>query len=251
MKLIVFDVSGYVAHFRKYFSTTSSLSYAFPPRTSIVGMIAAILGYERDTYYEQFSSEICNIALSIRTPVRKLIQKLNYLMTDKPLTDEKLRGMSSSPAQIPVELVVCDDVNFSQLRYRIFFNHMDNQLMERLKQLLVHRRFTYPISLGTANNLALVEYLDQCEGVPAEVKNEVPISTVIPTSLVEEIIPKEGVTIYFEENVPVDFSNGRYLKKKETYIYEAHGKPITVRLKDDVPVYRCSVMGEETIGVFM
>ncbi|MDW8022877.1 MAG: CRISPR-associated protein Cas5, partial [Nitrososphaerota archaeon] len=46
MKLVVFDAKCFFAHFRKHFSTTSSLSYSFPPRTTIAGMMAAILGYD-------------------------------------------------------------------------------------------------------------------------------------------------------------------------------------------------------------
>ncbi|MCX8153608.1 MAG: CRISPR-associated protein Cas5, partial [Candidatus Bathyarchaeota archaeon] len=62
IKLVVFDAKCFFAHFRKHFSTTSSLSYSFPPRTTIAGMMAAILGYDRGAYYTTFSSEKCRIA---------------------------------------------------------------------------------------------------------------------------------------------------------------------------------------------
>ena len=251
MKLIIFDIYGYIAHFRKYFSTTSSLSYAFPPRTSIIGMVAAIIGYERDEYYETFSSDNCRVALSLGTPVRKIVQKVNYLMTDKPLTVKKLRGMTPTPAQISTELVVADGPSFTQLKYRVFFNHVDSRLMELLESLLSRRRCIYPTALGTANSLAAVEYLCSCEADILYVKNMVALSTVIPISVVEEIRPQEGILIYYEENVPADFTRERLLKRKETYIYEGNGRPITVKLKDGTDVFKCRVMDDEVTGVFM
>ena len=51
MDLLVFDISGKFAHFRKYYTNSSSLTYLVPPRTSIYGLIAGILGLERDSYY--------------------------------------------------------------------------------------------------------------------------------------------------------------------------------------------------------
>lgn len=42
----VFEVSGRMAMFRKPYTTTSSVSYPFPPPTALAGMIAAILGYD-------------------------------------------------------------------------------------------------------------------------------------------------------------------------------------------------------------
>jgi len=46
MKVLVFDVSSDYAHFRQPYSTTSSLTYAIPPRTAIFGLIGAILGID-------------------------------------------------------------------------------------------------------------------------------------------------------------------------------------------------------------
>ncbi|MGB4656082.1 MAG: CRISPR-associated protein Cas5, partial [Bacillota bacterium] len=43
-EVTVFEASGPIAMFRKPYTTTSSVSFAFPPPTAIAGMIAAIIG---------------------------------------------------------------------------------------------------------------------------------------------------------------------------------------------------------------
>ncbi|MEM2112230.1 MAG: CRISPR-associated protein Cas5, partial [Candidatus Bathyarchaeia archaeon] len=122
INLIVFDAKCFFAHFRKHFSTTSSLSYSFPPRTTVAGMVAAMLGYDRDSYYSIFSTDKCRIALQVKTPIRHITSTLNYLMTDKPLTLKKLRGIGES-MQVHLDMLVSGERELSQLSFRIFFNH--------------------------------------------------------------------------------------------------------------------------------
>lgn len=248
MRLIVFDVTGYFAHFRKYFSTTSSLSYVFPPRTSIVGMIAGILGYDRDSYYDLFSSDKCKIALRIINPGRRITHLLNYLMTDKPLTIKKLRGMTH-PAQIHVEILVPIEDFASRLCFRIFFAHKDELLQEEVEKCIIHNKFCYPPSLGTVNFIADLNYIDTVDAEIFKPVYEVDIHTVVPKSVVKQIYPVEGRKIYFEELVPADFTDKRTLHRKETYIYEGTGK--TLRALVNCEVFKCRLGGGELIGVFM
>ena len=44
---VAFRVSSPLAMFRKWWTTTSSVSYPFPPPTAVAGLIGAILGFER------------------------------------------------------------------------------------------------------------------------------------------------------------------------------------------------------------
>lgn len=63
-EVIIFDIMGRNAHFRKFYTNSSSLSYLVPPRTVIAGLIAGLLGLpserftndEKETYYEKFKS---------------------------------------------------------------------------------------------------------------------------------------------------------------------------------------------------
>jgi len=46
MKAVVFDVWSDYAHFRKPYTTTSSLTFTLPPPTAIAGLVGAIMGVE-------------------------------------------------------------------------------------------------------------------------------------------------------------------------------------------------------------
>jgi CRISPR-associated protein Cas5h len=46
-------------------------------------MIASMLGKERDSYYESFSTNYCKVGLQIKKPVRRVVQTVNYLNTDR------------------------------------------------------------------------------------------------------------------------------------------------------------------------
>ncbi|MCS7113798.1 MAG: type I-B CRISPR-associated protein Cas5b [Nitrososphaerota archaeon] len=248
IKLIVFDVKCFFAHFRKHFSTTSSLSYSFPPRTTIAGMMAAILGYDRNAYYPVFSSEKCRVALQVKTPVRRITNTVNYLMTDKPVTLSKLRGIGGQ-AQVHMEMLVSDSREMRQLSYRIFFNHEDDDLLKKVLERIKCRRFVYPPSLGTANNIAELEYVDFVNAEVYRPNVEVEAFTVIPVSVIKRILPQYDRRILVEELVPAEFAEDRELRREENYVYEWEGKPLKVVV--DGEVFSCVLNGEKVAGVFM
>ena len=249
--MIVFDLSGYFAHFRKHFSTTSSLSYTFPPRTTLCGIVAGILGYNRDEYYEVFSSENCRIGLQVMKPVRRLLQVVNYLMTDGESISFFKRTFRwlDKPAQIRLELITADERIPSEVHYRIFFHHEDADLMRSLEDRMLSRKFYYPPSLGTANNLATIRYIDNVEAEFFHPSGDIYIATVIPLSVVKSIEPEKGLRIHREELVPADFFKDRTLRRIESYIYEEAGKPIKVRI--DGVAFKSEVDGVEVVGTFM
>lgn len=80
-KIIKFSLTGKFAHFKKFYTNSSSLSYLIPPRTTIIGLIASILKIKRDEYYEILNEK--NLKVSVCIPenleIRKQMQSLNYL----------------------------------------------------------------------------------------------------------------------------------------------------------------------------
>ena len=69
-KLLVFEIEGVFAHFRKGYTTTSPLTYDFPPRTVLIGMLGAMLGFDEDTYVENFPLEKCRVGIRILNDTR-------------------------------------------------------------------------------------------------------------------------------------------------------------------------------------
>ena len=47
-KIIIFDIWGDYAHFKKPYTTTSPLTYSIPSRTALTGIIGAIMGIRKD-----------------------------------------------------------------------------------------------------------------------------------------------------------------------------------------------------------
>lgn len=229
-KIIIFDLIGAMAHFRKFYTNSSSLSYTFPPRTTILGMIAGILGMERDTYYERFSVKNCRIALAIRNPVRKLVQTINYIRT-KDINEVTGYG---GHTQIPVEFLV--PANNNMLRYRIYFYCNDENLFMELLERLKKENFEYPIYLGITECLGKIIFCDEGKGEKLDKNDEQPfeISGVIPVHKIEafpELI--EGDKYIKEDRVPLEFNSERRLTKVSGYIFEQNCKSVKAIIKSE------------------
>lgn len=211
-------------------------------------MIAGILGHDRDSYYDLFSSDKCKIALKVVGLARRIVHTINYLMTDKPLTIEKLRGIGSS-AQIHAEILVPSEDFASRICYKVFFAHEDESLQDEVANRIIHKRFCYPPSLGTANFVADLNYIGTVDAEIFKPDREIDIHTIVPKSVVKQIYPVEDRRIYIEELVPADFTDNRLLRRKETYVYEGSGK--TLRALVDCEVFKCRLGDCEVVGVFM
>ena len=236
-KLLIFDIQGPAAHFRKFYTNSSSLSYTFPPRTTITGLIAGMLGRPRDSYYEEFSSKECKIGISVRTPSRKIMQTVNYVRT-KSLGELNL---SAGHTQIPLEIVL-PLKNFEKLKYRIYFYHIENKVLYELKEKLESNKSVYPPYLGISEFIAEVKFVDFIEGnqilrfsnsvTPVELTTVVNIEQILEGGLVFELDPGK-VLQYVKERMPLEFDSERKLRKAASFIYEKKQNKIKLRVKDD------------------
>jgi len=225
MKLIVFDIGGVCAHFRKFYTNSSSLSYSIPSRTTVAGIIAAILGYERDSYYEIFSCSNLNIAIRKMSKTRKIMQSLNYM---KATTTTEL-VCPKEHTQIPFELVVGDN----GVKYRIYVSHKDDEIMRRLYESLKNKSSIYPPYLGAAPFCASFELIGTYEAEERIGDNNfVEISTVISQNNIADkglkLVP--GVSI-FKDRMPREFGHGREIRETASYIYDENLNPLLVKVK--------------------
>ena len=79
-RIISFKLSGKFAHFSKFYTNSSSLSYLIPPRTAIAGLLASILKIPRDEYYDLMSED--NLKISVRIPEGLMIRKQTHSMNN-------------------------------------------------------------------------------------------------------------------------------------------------------------------------
>ncbi len=245
--LLVFDLVGPMAHFRKFYTNSSSLSYPLPPRTVLMGLIAALLGYERDTYYEELGLERARIGVALRTPVRTVIQVVNYLFTKNEGWDG-----SQGHTQIPLELILPKPPE-RRVGYRVYFLHADPELPQELYKQLEAGEYGYPPYLGLTECPARVEHPrlygpEELEWVHDPVE-ALPLGTAVPLSRLVELPPLERLAgcRLLKDRMPLDFHPDRRLESIAEVLWEAEGRPLSLRVRGEA--FR--LPGEDTYGVFL
>ncbi len=239
-----------MAHFRKYYTNSSSLSYLFPPRTVVTGLIAGLLGLpseiyaksDEEPYYEMFDVNKCLVAISVRTRVKRMMQILNYLATDDfPKTSDKLllKMMDGKIArtQIPLEILLPEDGN--EITYRAYFYHVNEEgIYDQLKRRLEEEKFVFPPYMGLTEFLASIRYVDEGK-VSKNPKREVELNSVCKLKEVELDFSADNLQ-YITEKMPTGFSNDRTPKQAEEYVLEVKGGIMKVKLKEGVVCYTVS-----------
>ncbi len=80
MKILVFDIFGDYGHFRKFFTTSSPLTFSLPPPPTIYGLLGAISGQDKREYLSIFS-EKTKISIQFLRPIKKTRMGLNLVET--------------------------------------------------------------------------------------------------------------------------------------------------------------------------
>lgn len=244
MEVVSIDISGKFAHFRKYYANNTALSYTIPPRTTIMGMLAAMLGRERDSYYEELASDKIRIGIQILTPLKKAFHRLNLLMIKG--SEDDFRG-ARGRIQTPFEVVSGFDVTKDWVVYRIFVSpvDVDSETFETLKDVIINRKQTYNLTLGTANFTASILETQLYEGVESiTTESWVAVHSAVVSETVNELnfntATAEIANSLEEDLLPADFlENGnREVSKMTRVLYSTRNFPFEAKLS--VPYYKLS-----------
>lgn len=219
-KYLVFDISAFYGHFKKPYTTTSPLTYSIPTRTAVSGIIAAMLGFEKEEYQKYFTKHQAKIGIGIKDPIKKVRISENLINTKKSMNKIYER------TQIKVEFL-------KDACYRIYFAHRDEQIYGRLKKLLKDHSTVYTISLGLSENLANFTFVGEFEG--REVSGNrgfVEFSSVLPV----DVLKKGGVEYeddreYFTETIPVEMDADRNVKEYREVLFERNSKKIKAKIE--------------------
>lgn len=243
MKTVIFDLSGPFAHFRKFYTNSSSLSYLIPPRTVLVGLIAAVLGIERDTYYEIFSEEKLKIGVRLNRPVRRILQTLNYLKATS--LNEWLNPKEHT--QIPFELLTAD----KGVSYRVYvaMPEMD-ELLEELSTRIREHRYYYTPYLGSASFQAHLQLVDIVNAESFLSQDYFACVTPVRVDALEE----NGLKIMssyslIREKMPVDFNEERVIQNVAAYLIDEKAQALIVFTK--MPAWRMLYQGLEENIMFL
>lgn len=246
-KLLVFDLEGYMAHFRKFYTNSSSLTYSFPPRTVVTGLIAGIIGRERDSYYEEFSVKNSAVGVSIIGSHRKITQTINFIRTK---SKNELNG-SGGPTQIPLEILLGEK---GKVHFRIYFSHLDLKLLDEVAERITKNRYVYPPYLGISEFTAQLNFVEFIEknGIKVNEPEETNyIDTVINIEDIRDrgLVPDERKLKILKEKMTVEFNQGREISEVSSFVFEESGKKLPVRLKSEY--LTVNVNGKERNITFM
>ena len=226
MKILVFDIWGDYGHFRKFYTTTSPLTFSFPPPSTIGGILGAIYGAGKDEYLKLFLHDKCKIALKIVNPVRKVRMGINLINTKGGYWTLHSNKYHEPRTQIRTEFL-------KEPYFRIYFAHEDEKIFEAIAELLKKHQSTYTVSLGLSELLADFKYIGEYDSEQKSDNEFVEFQTsVTETKLIQNELEIESGKKYFKEKMPIKMNPERIVEKYDDVIFEPDGKTIKARVNN-------------------
>lgn len=206
---IGFDVAADFAHFRRVGNNSAKPSYRIPPRTTVAGLLAGILGLPRDSYYDLFAPETSAIAIvpkqlphtytmGITTVNTKADGAIQYLPKEK-------HWRSGAEMLTPESYVKYDRQRdtYEMLVdpiYRVYVALADEEVHTELRDRIRESRYHYSPALGLSECIADIRAAKthSVEATNADVIDSVAYddATVVPRAGVS--IKRERAPLYME-----------------------------------------------------
>jgi CRISPR-associated protein Cas5h len=218
-RVIVFDVWGDYAHFRKNYSTSSPLTYSFPPRTALSGLIGAIVGLDKTEYFRHFFKVDAKIGCRILAPVKKVRIGENLIDTKSAIKMHLIKNRT----QIRFEFV-------KDPKYRVYFSHSDEQLYVKLKDLLTSHQSVYTPCLGLSELISNFKFIGEF-GLERSGEAVQDIDSVVPGKCLLKPDFEEGKE-YFSEVMPSEMGEAREVTDYNEILFERNGKRIKAKAKE-------------------
>lgn len=183
-----FTVEGPWAHFRRIDATTEKLTYRVIPRTTVAGLLAAVLGEPRDSYYDTFARDASAIAISPQCTLET--QSIPMLTLPTTKDDIKTADGVSGKTVVDPEVIAAGRKRRTfeyvvDAAYRIDLVLDDLETFDRLCGFLKDGRATYTPALGKSECLAeitdVVRDTVEAGGDADAISSTVPESYVAPT----------------------------------------------------------------------
>lgn len=216
-KVLVFDIWGDYAHFRKIETTTSPLTYSIPTGTALAGILSAIAGLERDSYYQQFLPENAKFAIKILRPLKKIRINLALIKTDEGfyLWDIKTNPRAPTPFEF-----------MKQPKYRIYIWLKNKELYEQLKDCLTKHQCFYTPYLGISEMIANFSFVGEFGVDLREPKTDEEIHTIIRKDK-SKLLVEENMS-YGKERIPIYMDSNRVVQEYADVFFDTNGRPLKV-----------------------
>lgn len=216
--IVVFDIWGDYAHFKKIETTTSPLTYSIPTGTGLSGLIAGMMGYRRDTYYDQFSRENIVFSMKLMNRVKKVRINQNLINTEYP-PYLNLYGKDNPRKRIPYEYV-------RDPKYRIYLGLKDREVFDGLSENLLEHKTVFTPFLGLSEHIANFEFVGEFDPFKKE-KSDIEIDSILPKDKVDINLNDvdEGMR-WVVENIPMYMNEDRVVQEYAEAIFDSNGNTI-------------------------
>lgn len=221
--VVVFEYWGRFGHFLRAEASASALTYPVPPRTVLLGMIGAVLGFEKDTPQDLIGDAL--IAISGENP-RTHWHRAKF-RKDPPTALPTSIKAGTKGSDKPERATLIKQEWLIKPRYRITASLPEpyqQQLVERLKT----RAWHYCPSLGLSEMIAELEFMAEgiarqlpeqaveCRSVLAQDKVEIDGKKLLESKLEIQIV-----------RMPRSVTSERIFSHAN-YLVERRGRPIPV-----------------------
>jgi len=231
MKLIRFELFGDYGHFKKFYTTSSPLTFSFPPPPTIKGILGAILGLDKTNYLEILSPSQCKVGISIRAPIKRIRVGFNHINTKGGYW-----GLKMGRTQIRTELL-------KDPKFLIYIWLADELLFQQLETQLKNHQTVYTISLGLSEMLADFRWIDSFTAEYVE-NAKGSICSILPIPELDNVhFQLEPGRRYLKERIPIIMNQERIVSLYQDVMIEKTGQPFQStaknlwRIGDDQFVY--------------
>ena len=235
MEAIKFKLSGDYALFKKPYANSQPQSFVIPPKTAILGMIGAIMGWKKEEYIEKLSFDKFFYAVRLLTPKIKkdliginLMQGKNakFTFSKNPLTDPPIVGSGKPSKRSPTRFEF-----LKNMEWKIFLIIDDSEVQNELFERIESKRFVYNPNLGLQSLFAKIEN-EQLFDV--ELANEV--NNDIYTSFEKDFIKFKinKPVAFYNELIPVYFKKYRSLPQTKEMISFVGDHKIEITNKNEL-----------------
>ena len=230
-RCLSFTVRGPWGHFRRIEGNIVKQTYRIIPRTTVAGLLAAVLGIERDGYYDLFGPDNSAVAIEPVREIRTVNMPMNTLSTAAGNL-QSLNGRGKISMKLPDPTTLRQQHNYEVLvdpAYRIDLTLTDDQWYTELRETLAAGESHYVPSLGLSEHLADIEYHGEfnIEGDPRN--DTIKVDSAVPNA-VDDIVLDPGTRCQIEESpafMQAD-SGGRTTTGFTNYAYNPDAEPLEV-----------------------
>jgi CRISPR-associated protein Cas5h len=214
--VLAFSVKGHLAHFRQPDTSVTHVTYPFPPKPTLLGLIGSILGINEDSPdWPEFLQQNHLLGLSILSPIHSTFVQLSLL--GKGFLEA---GGDDFNRPTTVELLI-------DPHYLIYYS---GPVASSLIEFLKSGRIYYHTYLGSAYCLAFPKWRFSWESsllIPANGETYEVLS-VIPKDAVKRIYVEPDCQYASARALPLYHSGKRTFSGSRSFYYELSGQPLKV-----------------------